>query len=348
MAVTLVLFAIMISHALLRVLVKAAGGQLSVDVVLPLLVATSINLLVTIVPLGLYLGIILGLGRLYQDSEMVVLSACGVGVKRLYRPVLVLGFLGILITLPLTTLVSPWAENWEQTIKADTSVNNLVALMREGKFVESQNGNLVMFAQTLPEGDLMQGVFLRQKTSDGHEALERASSAHYQFDQKSGEQYLVFVDGERTTLGVGEKGHQVIEFAKHGVLVPKEGGSSSTIKRLEKPTLDLIYSTAPADRAEFYWRIGIPFAAPLLAFLALPLSHTSPRKGRYGKVAIAILIYIAYTNLLVLSRKWIATEQIPAWLGLWWVHILLFMLALFLLRHTNNVRFFKRVKASAT
>jgi len=79
------------------------------------------------------------------------------------------------------------------------------------------------------------------------------------------------------------------------------------------------------------WRLSIPLAAVLLALLAVPLSYTSPRQGRFGKIAIAILIYIPYANLLVLARKWIASGVLPSWVGLWPVHIAVFALIVFLL-----------------
>ena len=347
-AVTVVLFVILVSHTLMVVLVEAAGGELSVDIVLPLLYSTSINLLVTIVPLGLYLGVILGLGRMYQDSEMVVLSACGVGARRLYRPILMLGVLGILITLPLVTLVSPWAENWEQRIKTTANTHNLVAMMREGTFVEFQGGDVVLFTQTLFEHSVMGDVFMRQITSSGNQALENARSARCQVDTASGDQYLVFSDGQRTTIGEPEGGYQIIEYGKHGVRVPQTKVVSPRVKQAGKSTLDLFKSTKLADRAEFYWRIGIPLAAPLLAFLAVPLSHTSPRSGRYGKMAIAILIYIAYANVLVLSRKWIASGQIPEWLGLWWVHALLFVFAMLLQFRVSGVALFSQNRVRMT
>ena len=347
LAVSTVLFTIMISNALLRVLVKTSGGGVAVDSILPLLAATSIDLLATIVPLGLYLGVMLGLGRLYQDSEMVVMSACGVGASKLCKPVLVLGVLGILITMPLTTLVSPWAERWQHAIKMETNANRLAALMQAGKFVESQGGKIVLFAQSLSDEREMQEVFMRQRGDDGQQALEVAESARYQVDRQSGDQYLVFENGERTTFSEADGEHQIISFAKHGVRVPSAETVSSAVRRAGKPVEQLLESSSAEDHAEFYWRIGIPFAAPLLALLAVPLSHTSPRSGRYGKVAIAIVIYIAYANMLILSRKWIAAEQIPAWLGLWWVHTILFVVTLILLKRHYGVRRHSGFSASA-
>ncbi|MEM7210054.1 MAG: LptF/LptG family permease, partial [Pseudomonadota bacterium] len=220
-AVTFVLFAIMISHTLLRVLVKAGGGEIALASVLPLLLATSINLLVTIVPLGVYLGILLGLGRMYQDSEMVVLSASGCGPAKLYRPVLALGILCLLITFPLTVWVSPWAESWEQRIKSKTSDDNLASAVRPGEFVELQQGDLVLFARNFSPDGVLTDVFLRQIDEQSSEALEVASTAHYQTDLKTGEQYLVFVDGQRTVFDAQNAQTQVIDFGNHGVRIPE-------------------------------------------------------------------------------------------------------------------------------
>ena len=64
--------------------------------------------------------------------------------------------------------------------------------------------------------------------------------------------------------------------------------------------------------------------------MAVPLSRTSNRQGRYGKLAIALLLYIVYTNLLNLSRAWLTKSEIDPIIGLWWVHGLAMLIALLL------------------
>ena len=68
----------------------------------------------------------------------------------------------------------------------------------------------------------------------------------------------------------------------------------------------------------------------LLAGLAIPLSHTTPRQSHYFKIVIGILIYLIYNNLLSIFKKWIEREEISPWIGMGWVHLGLFLIILIL------------------
>jgi lipopolysaccharide export system permease protein len=82
--------------------------------------------------------------------------------------------------------------------------------------------------------------------------------------------------------------------------------------------------------AEMHWRIGIPLATIILGILAVPLSKTQPRAGRYGRIAIGMLVFIIYLNLLSAAKAWVEQGSASPLLGLWWVHagVLLFTLGL--------------------
>jgi lipopolysaccharide export system permease protein len=92
---------------------------------------------------------------------------------------------------------------------------------------------------------------------------------------------------------------------------------------------ELWQSTSLADSAEFQWRISTPFSALLLALLAIPLSRSRPREGRYARILGALIIYAVYFNLVDVSRTWV--EQGTARF-IWWAPGLLatFVLALYI------------------
>ena len=119
LAVTLVLLVIMIGNVLARGLSKVTDGSIGADVLLLLVAVQSISLLVTLIPLGLYLGILLAHGRFYRDNEMTVMQATGSGWLDLLRPTAIVGLLGVALIAGLTLFASPWAARYEQLVKKE-------------------------------------------------------------------------------------------------------------------------------------------------------------------------------------------------------------------------------------
>ena len=79
LAVSVVLFLVVFAGRFIRYLAEAAVGSLTGDVLLPIMLFKLPGFFEMILPLGLFIGTLLSLGRLYAESEMVVLRACGVG-----------------------------------------------------------------------------------------------------------------------------------------------------------------------------------------------------------------------------------------------------------------------------
>jgi lipopolysaccharide export system permease protein len=332
LAVLIVLLVIMIGNVLGRSLSSVTDGAIQADMLLVLVGVNSISLLVTLIPLGLYLGILLAHGRFYRDNEMTVMQACGVGWVDLLRPTAVIGVLGVVLISVLTVFASPWAARYEQQLKQTIREQSALSLVTPGKFIESSDGNTVFFArQSNPEKTQFNDVFMYRQKGDKPPAVDSARIASYQVDPDTGDEYLIFTDGQTSVGRPGEDEYTITDFKRQGILRPREEPGEPHLILKGKRLTELWGTGDRADQAELQWRFSIPLAALLLALLAVPLSYTSPREGRFGKIAIAILIYIPYANLLVLMRKWIASGAVPVWVGLWPVHIAMVCLILFLL-----------------
>ncbi len=332
LAVTVVLLVIMIGNVLARGLSKVTDGAISADVLLILVAVQSISLLVTLIPLGLYLGILLAHGRFYRDNEMTVMQATGSGWLDLLRPTALVGLLGVFLIAGLTIFASPWAARYEQLIKKEFQEKSAISLLSPGKFIESSDGSTVLFVKSMSaDKSQFNDVFMYRKREKTPPVVDTARIASYQVNDETGDEFLIFSDGQTSIGQPGDAAYTITEFKRQGVLRPKTELGEPRLQRRSKTLKQLLASDDLVDLAEVQWRISIPLAALLLALLAVPLSYTSPREGRFGKIAIAILIYIPYANLLVLARKWIANGTISPWVGLWPVHIAVFLLVIYLL-----------------
>ena len=81
----------------------------------------------------------------------------------------------------------------------------------------------------------------------------------------------------------------------------------------------------------------LPIATFLLCYLAIPLSYSSPRKGRYNKIFLASVIYFIYLILMSISEKMFLLEYIPDFFGLWWLHACVAMVVYYIYIRDNEV-----------
>lgn len=349
LAVTLVLMLILLSGTLARLLGKAAEGSIPGDAVWPLLMFTGARYLILLVPLSLYLGVLLHFSRLYKDNEMAALAACGVGLKRLYRPLLMVVIPATLFLAYLTLFVMPWVSQQAELLKLEIDNQSQLSGLAPGRFNEAGDGEVTLFLQRQSEdGLVMHNVFMHQtieeKTpaavspaqqassllkfprpggaavaSQARENIESASSARRYRDEQ-GRQFILFENGYTYEGQPGQADFRIIQYAQKGVYLPETEVTAKPGRKQSLSTLELLTSDRADYTAELHWRLSLPVACFLLAILALPLSYTTPRKGRYSKLALAILIYLIYSNLLGVGQSWVEKQMVPQWLGIWWVH----------------------------
>jgi lipopolysaccharide export system permease protein len=329
LAVTGVLLVILLTNQLTRVLAQAAANEFPRGTVLALLGLTSLQNLTVLLPVGLFLAIMLALGRLYHESEMAAMQACGVGVVRLYRPVMLLAVVAAVALAVLSFNVVPEAAAAAQRIRADAIRNAQFGNLEPARFRSFSGGDVVFYAERIDDNGVLYNVFVQRTVGDRVE-IAVATRAE-QRGAGEPDQTFVLYDGRRYEGVPGHGAFRIVRFSEHGIPVRLPELSVSTRNRDPVPTSQLVGSSDATDRAELAWRFAVPVMPLVLALLAVPLARLKPRQGRYGKMGIAILVYFLYSNLLGAARVWIEKESLPAWTGLWWVHVVVLVPTVWLL-----------------
>ncbi len=348
LVVTVILWLILVSNRLVRYLGDAAAGEIPGSVVFKLLGLKMIWYLVHVVPFALALGVIIGLGRMYRDNEMTVMAACGVGPLHIYKPLMTFGVLVAVLLGWMSLYVSPAVEGMGLIMRAEAEQQADLTLLGAGRFNAVQHGRLTFYAERLSDDRRrMENLFIvvrdRFDKSKSQQVI-KAKSAYRKRDEESGDNFLVLVDGYRYEGIPGMKNYRVMEFGEYGIRVDLPGVQNVTSKIIATPTAALIGSSDPEKRAELQWRLAMPVSVLVLLFLSVPLCKSSQRQGRYGRLVMAILLFVVYYNLLGAAKVWVEQEDVPASIGLWWVPVLTVMLALVLL---NSDRLVNRLGRTA-
>jgi lipopolysaccharide export system permease protein len=320
MVVTVVLLLILVTNQFATVVGDAAADKLPRDAIFRVMGLTSVQYLTILVPVGLFLAIMLALARLYHDSEMAAMMACGVGPTDLYRPVLLAGGLAIAVGV-LAILVSPAAVREVKLLAEEAKRAATLGLLEPGRFISFNNGEAVLYAESVTADDHLRRVFVQRRVGPRTEVII-ADEAWAQTAPGNEARVLTFARGRRYEGVPGEPQFRVIEFAEHGIPYSLQRRSDGTVPPEGRSSLALYRSGTPEDLAELHWRIGVPLTLFVLAIVAVPLARTEPRKGRFSGLAPAVLLYVIYANLLAAGKGWIERGQLPTWAGLWWVHAL--------------------------
>ncbi len=323
LVVTLILLFILLTNQFAQVLGDAAANRLPREAVFMVLGLTTVQFLNVLAPIGLFLGILLALARFNRDCEMPALMACGIGPGRLLRPL-------AWLTLPLSVglcwlslVESPAAARQVLAVKQAAKAQLQLGVLESGRFASPDGGDTVIYAQGVDEAaGTIRDVFIQRRAGD-RVAVILAARGERLRDEGQGTETFVLYDGRRYEGIPGQRNFRIMEFAEHGIPFnlgeeePDEAGLDAL------PTQALLGESALDMRAELQWRLAAPISALVLMLLAVPLSRSQPRQGRYARLAIGVLVYLLYSNLLAVARVWMEGGVVPDWLGLWWVHALL-------------------------
>jgi len=327
LAVTTVLLVVLLTNQLASVLARAAEGGFPREIVLQLVGLGTIRNLAVLLPVGLLLGVMLALGRLYHDSEMTAVVACGVSPWRIYAPIALLALLVAGGVAWLSLRAQPEAARGVQQLRSEALRAGEFAPIAAGKFRSFGGGSAVFYAQSEAADGTLEKVFVK-RLRDGVYEIALADRARHEISPDGTLHTLTLFDGERYEGRPGSAEFRRVRFQENVIPVrlPDLGAGRFDIESV--PTSQLAGRGDLESRAEFAWRTGLPVMVFVLALLAVPMARLRPRQGRYARLWIAIAVYFVYFSLASATRVWIERGTVPAWAGLWWVHALVVLATL--------------------
>ncbi len=338
-ALTSILLLIFLSNQLVHYLARAAEGQFPAVIVMRLMMLEIPNLLGLLLPLGLFVAILIAYGRMYAESEMTVLEACGFSQTQLITMTMILAGSVTVIVAVLVLWLSPKIAADRDQLLTGGGPAALIEAIIPGRFQELSGGKRVLYVEQVKrDRNSANNIFLaeQQKAEIGQPGnnwnVVSAHSASLDIDKKTGQQFVVLHDGNEYSGIPGNKDFRIINFNRYVVRVPQPKPEVNKKDRA-MPTASL-WQLASNDRgkaAELQWRLSVPIMTLVLALLAVPMSRVNPRQGKFAKLLPSVIIYIIYANLMFISRDWLARGKIPIWLGMWWLHVLVLLLALVLI-----------------
>ena len=294
------------------------------------------------VPMATLIGVLLGLGRMSADSEIIALTALGIGRRRILLPVGVLALTGAVVTLAMTTWLGPLALRTFRTLQADL-ITSQVSFALQPRVFDERFPKLVLYVNDVSaSGTQWHGVFLAQTGSESGSQLTLAENAIVIAEPKLGKLELHLQGGTTHEFSRDDADHySVTAFGQSDWPIEFSGLAAAPPRQLNNPERSmrkLWNDKGPGwreARVELHRRLAFPMACFAFALVAVPLGAQPRRGGRAAGALLAVILIAVYYLLSVMGAR---QGTLPPAAGVWMANAVLFAMGLTLLPRMEQFR----------
>src|SRR4051812_41252683 len=195
-AVFMTLFAIALTTQLVRLLGRAAGGQIPSDAVISFIGFFALGTLPVLLSLTVFISVLLTLTRGWRDSEMVIWFGAGLPLTAWVKPVMLFALPQIALIGALSMFISPWAAQMAAQYAKRLESRDDVTRVNPGVFGETANRERVFFVESVSgETNSVQNVFVASAQAN-KSSVSMSRSGHTEL-AANGDRFLVLERGRR-------------------------------------------------------------------------------------------------------------------------------------------------------
>ncbi|MGB2589858.1 MAG: LPS export ABC transporter permease LptF [Candidatus Acidiferrum sp.] len=296
-------------------------------------------------PMAVLIGVLLGLGRMSADSEIIALTALGIGRRRILLPVGVLAVAGAAATLVMTLWLGPYSVRKYRALETDL-VASQISFAVQPRVFDERFPKLVLYVNDVSaSGTHWHGVFLAEADGESGSQLTLAENAIVVAEPKEGKLELHLQGGTTHEFSRDDPDrYSVTMFGQSDWPIEVNGLVPAQPKQMSNTELSFRQLLATKDanwreaRVELHRRLAFPAACLVFALVAVPLGAQPRRGGRAAGSLIAVIIIACYYLLTVIGAGLARQAVVPPFLGIWGANILLVILGASLLPRMEQFR----------
>ena len=330
LAILFILLLIFFCQKLVRILGAAVDGDIPTNLVLSLLGLGIPEMAQLILPLSLFLGLLMTLGKLYTESEITVMHACGLSKAVLIKAAMILALFTGAVAAVNVMWAGPWSSRHQDEVLAEAKANPGMAALAQGQFQQASDGNAVMFIESV-NGNRFHDVFLAQLRPKGNArpSVVVADSGELS-QQKDGSQVVTLNKGTRFEGTAMLRDFRITDFNNYQAIIGHQAVSADPDDTEQMDMRTLWKTHTDRARAELHWRFTLVATVFIMALMVVPLSVVNPRQGRVLSMLPAMLLYLVFFLLQTSIKSNGGKGKIDPMIWMWGINLLYFALAVLL------------------
>lgn len=269
------------------------------------------------VPMAFLLAILLGLGRMSNDQELLAMKASGISPTQILWPVSAIALVIALATLALTLFVRPAANFALKKELYNVAKTRIGTALKEKVFNDDFPKILIYVEEIIPPGNTAQGVLIVDNRDKSREDIILGKVARISTDEQTNSLGLRLFDGsiyerEKSRSGFSQTRFNIYDFKLDlaelvGPVRERQSGPKevklfelwNSISNKQSRGADAI-----AEKMELHQRISFGFVPLIFCLLgvSLTLLPRGSRANRSWGFMLCIFWLMAYYALLSLGK----------------------------------------------
>lgn len=344
---------ILASSGMIRFLDLIIGSGISLESVLRICEYLTISILQFVVPVSFFLSILVSLGYLSANSEIIAMRSLGFSLYRLYIPVLALGVALFFLSLALNFYIVPWGKRMVYQEVAQVSNNKAVDFIQEKSFTREFFNKTLYVNKLGLNGKDLEGVFIYSEQKGGLSSVLIAQRGEIlkNTERNSGLMLRLF-DGNLYRSWTDKPDHELIYFSNYDIILRLDSGIRfADIKKVKAMDHnDLKREIAALERApqnqlrrikdlkvEFWKRYALAVTCILLAITGVGFGVLQTRAVHSSSFMVCLLFIFIYWFFDRMSVYFVEEDILSPFFSVWLGNFILMGAAIFSVYRLRSV-----------
>jgi LPS export ABC transporter permease LptG/LPS export ABC transporter permease LptF len=302
------------------------------DVVVRVLATLVPQALGITIPMALLVGILMTLGRLSGDREIVAMEACGISLGRLLRPLVLFGVIATAVTTYVMIVALPFANQAFREITFKLMMTRGETKIKPRVFY-TEFPNLVIYVREVTPGVGWSDVMVSENSTPTQPKTYLAKKGRLILDESKRTVQMVLLNGTHHSVNLEEpEKYEEGRFEQTTLMIdpesvfprtgPMKGYTEMTIAELKAEMAELRKQNIYPHNQIMAWQKKYSIPAACLAFMliALGMGVSHRRDGRLAAFVLGICVVFVYWVLMYMSEAIAKAGLLPywfAWLAMW-------------------------------
>ncbi len=314
------------------------------------------------IPISFFVAIMMGLGRLSSDNELIVMKASGISLYEISKPILLAAVVIFFLTAVTSYFLVHQGNYATKILLFDVARQKASAGIKEKVFNDDFKG-ILLYADKIPvSGDYMDGVLISDTRNADEQTTIIATRAYLVANPNAMTVTLRLEDGATHSVDRGLNNYRKMDFARYDIKLDL-GAAMTEEKAKTKASTEMtageilkrmqdrkIKDTDLRELAiEIQKKLSIPVSTLVFCILGIPLGIRKHRTAKFWGFSIGLAVVLAYYLIRLGGEALAETGQLTPFIGTWTPNILLGIVGIYLFYWAAEEKpiwpiFFKTVK----